>query len=239
MDESTLKTESALVLQSASNLLVLTNDDYDAAGNARKGIKYTMKQITDYWAPKKDQAFQLHKSLVAAEKEMLDPLNKADKIIDQRMADYRREVERQRIEAERERQRLLAEQRRLEEEARQKAEEAQRLINEARQKDELDDDDVEILHIAQAEAAQAEQAIVAPVDVFVPDQAKTQGISVRKTWKARVVAEYKVPVAVAGVTIRPIDQSALNKLAALSEGKAECPGVEFYQEESTRVNYRV
>lgn len=239
MDEMTLKQESSMALQTAANLMVLTNEDYDAAGNARKGIKYTIKQIGDYWSPKKDQAFQLHKSLVAAEKEMLEPLNKADKLIESRMLDYRREVEYQRMEAERERQRIIAEQRRLEEEARKKAEEAQRLVEEAQQKDELDDDDVEILRMAQTEAVEAEQAVVAPVEVYVPQQAKTQGISVRKTWKARVVADYKVPVAVAGITIRPIDQSALNKLAALSEGKAECPGVEFYQEESTRVNYRL
>ena len=93
--------------------------------------------------------------------------------------------------------------------------------------------DIEILQMAQAEAEQA-QSIAEAVQV-VPEDTKADGISVRRKWKARVVKEYQVPIAVAGITIRPIDQSALNKLAAISKGQLECPGVEFYQEETTAV----
>ena len=207
--------------------MVLCDADYVGAANARKEIKDVVNKIKAYWQPKKDQAYQLHKSLVAAEKEMLKPLDDADKQIDARMGDYRREVERKRQEAERE-------QRRIEEEKRLATEEAQRLLDEASQKDELDDEDVEILQIAQRDIERAHSA----EPVYVPEQVKVDGISVRKTWKARVVAEYKVPIAVAGIEIRPIDQSALNKLASLSKGQCECPGVEFYQEESTQVRLR-
>lgn len=227
IDRKELEDGTRYALQVASKTIVTSDDDYAAAGNARKHIKYIVDQIKTYWAPKKDQAYQLHKTLVASEKEMLDPLVKADKDIDTRMSDYRREVERQRQEAE-------AARRKAEEEARRKAEDARRLAEEAALKDELEDEDVEILRMAQQEADEA--SFVAPV--IVHDVAKVDGISVRKTWKARVIAEYKVPVAVAGITIRPIDTSALNKLAALSGGKAECPGVEFYQEETTQVRLR-
>jgi len=233
--ETTLRTESDSALQQANNLQVVTEDDYSLAGNARKEIKFTLNRITKYWEPKKDAAYKLHKSLVAAEKEMTDPLNRADKIIDQRMGEYRRKVEIARQEAERERQRQEAETRRLEAEAAAKAAEAQRLADEAAQKEELDDEDVQILQMAQAEAVKAEQSVVIMPDVYVPPAAKVEGISIRKTWKARIVDDSLVPVSVVGVMLRPIDMAALNKLAVASKGGFNCPGVEFYQEESTQV----
>jgi hypothetical protein len=105
-------------------------------------------------------------------------------------------------------------------------------LAEASQKEELDDDDVEILRMAQAEAERAEFfADAAPT----PAPVKMQGITVRKIWKARIINEALVPIRVAGIVIRPIDQSALNKLAVASSGGFECPGVEFYSEEQTVV----
>lgn len=224
--ELSLRTTANSAVEAANNVIVKCDDDFISAGNARKALKYALKQITDYWAPKKDQAFQLHKSLVAAEKEMIAPLEKADKIIDQRMTEYRREQERIRQEAERER-------RRLEEEARRAAEEAARLAAEAAQKDELDDDDVEILRMAQADLERTQT--VAEVAPIAPPPVKMQGISVRRIWKARVINDAAVPISIMGAVIRPIDLSALNKLAVASSGKIEVPGVEFYQEESTQV----
>ncbi len=228
-NEIELQQSTQHALEIASKTIVTCDDDYREAANARKWVKDVVVKIKKYWEPKKDQAYQLHKSLVAAEKEMLQPLEKADKEIDQRMSDYRREVERKRQEAERER-------RRIEEEARKKAEEAQRLADEAATKEELDDDDVEILMIAQQEAEAAQSAVL-PFEP-APDVAKVDGISVRKTWKARVVNDALVPVSVAGIVIRPIDQSALNKLAVASKGGFKCPGVEFYQDEITQVRLR-
>jgi hypothetical protein len=224
--ELTLRTSVSGAVEAANRIIVKCLEDYEAAGNARKNIKYTLKQIAEYWEPKKDQAFKLHKSLVAAEKEMTAPLEQADKIIDSRMGEYRREQERIRQEEERERWRR-------EEEARKAAEEAARLAAEAGQKDELDDDDCELLRMAQADVERAELAVDAAPPLGAP--LKMQGISVRKVWKARVVNDALVPVSVAGIVIRPIDQSALNKLAAASSGRFECPGVAFYQEEVSQV----
>lgn len=224
--EITLRNEVSSVIEMAKKISVKTMEDYESAGNTRKEIKYTLKNITDYWKPKKDQAFQLHKSLVSAEKEMTGPLEQADKIIDQRMGEYRREQDRIRRVAE-------AEQRRREEEARKAAEEAARLATEAAQKDELDDDDVEILRMAQADLERTQY--VAEAAPIAPEPVKMQGISVRKIWKARVINDALVPVSIMGAVIRPVDMPALNKLAVASSGKIEVPGVEFYQEESTQV----
>lgn len=226
LTEMEVRQTASQALEIAQSRIVQTNEDYQEAGNARRYIKEALSKISDYWTPKKEQAYKLHKSLVAAEKEMKQPLEKADKTITSRMEEYRLEIARRQREAE--------EAKRKAEEIRRRAEEeARRLAEEAAQKEELDDDDVELLQIAQEELEQSE-SLVDSVD-YVPVETKAEGISVRKKWKARVVKEYKVPIAVAGITIRPIDQSALNKLAVLSKGDCDCPGVEFYQEESTMV----
>ncbi len=107
-------------------------------------------------------------------------------------------------------------------EARKAAEEAQRLIDEVSQKESLDDDDAEILMIAQED-------VTTKIATFeslqpIPYAAKMQGITVTKTWKARIVNQSIVPVSIAGIMIRPIDESALNKLAVTSKGAFECPG---------------
>lgn len=226
LTEMEVRQTASQALEIAQSRIVQTNEDYQEAGNARRYIKEALSKISDYWTPKKEQAYKLHKSLVAAEKEMKQPLEKADKTITSRMEEYRLEIARRQREAE--------EAKRKAEEIRRRAEEeARRLAEEAAQKEELDDDDVELLQIAQEELEQSE-SLVDSVE-YVPVEIKAEGISVRKKWKARVVKEYKVPIAVAGITIRPIDQSALNKLAVLSKGECDCPGVEFYQEESTMV----
>lgn len=235
--ETHLQKEIGLSTELATDIIVASETDYNEAGNARKQIKHTLKLIKEYWGPKKDQAYNLHKSLVSAEKDMTEPLSKADKQIEQKMLDYHREIERQRQEAERERRRVEEERRKQEEIARAKAEEAQRMINEASSRDELDDDDIALIHMAQEEAEQAQSlvSLIEPEDVYVPESVKTNGISVRRTWKVRVFDESLVPIKVAGVTIRPVDLSVLNKLAIAGKGAIECPGVEFYQEESTQV----
>lgn len=209
---------------------------YDNAGYMRRELKSVMKRIAEYWEPKKSKAHELHKSLVEAERDMIKPLSDRDKEIDGVMMAYRRKVERERQEAEAERRRVEAEERRLAEIARKAAEETERLVSEAAQKDEMDDDDVEILRIAEAAAKEAEEAAERAAQyVEIPRGAKADGISIRRIWKARVVDEASVPVEIAGIMIRPVDLKALGQLARATSGRMKCEGVEFYQEEVSQV----
>ena len=235
-NETTLR-ENALTVREAADAVVITDKHaYEEAGFLRREIKAAVNKITDYWKPLKDAAYAQHKALVAREAEMLTPLKEADKTVEARMLEYYREQERIRKEAEAERARLEAEARRLEAEAAAKAAEAQRLIDEASQKDELDEDDVEILRMAQAEADRADAiADSAPVQVYIPSAPKAYGMAVKHVWRARIVDPSQVPVEIAGMVIRPIDEKMLNKLAVTSQGKFLCPGVEWYQEEQTAV----
>lgn len=59
-----------------------------------------------------------------------------------------------------------------------------------------------------------------------------KGTHVRKTWKARIVDESKVPTFYKNHTIRPVDLKMLNDIAKYEEGQAIIGGVEFFQEES-------
>ena len=62
-----------------------------------------------------------------------------------------------------------------------------------------------------------------------------KGTHIRKTWKARIVDESKVPINYGKMCIREINMSKLNDIAKYTEGKAEIEGVEFYQEETVVV----
>ena len=225
LNQNELTTKAELMRSEAMAVKVQNNGDFEDAGYMRREIKTTMQKITAYWKPKKEQAHQLHKSLVAAEKDMLQPLEAADKIIDAEMLGYHREQEKIRLDAQRERERLEAE-------AQRKTAELERMADEAARADELDNDDVEILRMAQTEADTAQHDVAV---AYVPDKATAPGISVRKVWKAKVVKDFLVPVSVAGIMIRPVDEKMLNKLAVATEGNVICPGVEFYQEESSRL----
>jgi hypothetical protein len=77
-----------------------------------------------------------------------------------------------------------------------------------------------------------DQALVVLEQAADLNLANGEGISLRRRWKARVVDSSKVPSEFAGITLRPIDQTALDRLAAASEGKARVPGVECYQDAS-------
>lgn len=226
MNESELRIEALDALNSAREMQVLNDDDYVAAGNYLKVIKERVSRITAYWKPKKEQAQTLHKSLVAAEKELLAPLEQADSAIRSSMLAYQKEQERIRAEIERER-------RRKEEEAARVAAEAARLAEEAGRKDELDQDDVDILRMAQADAERMQaEAAMAPV---APPAARVAGVTTRKVWKARIVDDKLVPISISGFMLRPIDMTALNRLA--NGGTTQIPGVEFYQEETMQVRY--
>lgn len=145
---------------------------------------------------------------------MLAPLDEAERIVKATMLTYTRKVEEERRKAE-------AEARRR------KQEEAERLLREAAEAEQAGDavGAETVLTMAQMVEEMAAPVASAPAPVAA-------GISTRKVWKARVTDPAKVPVEVAGMIIRPIDEGLLNKLAVSSKGTMAIPGVEMYQEES-------
>lgn len=211
MENKQLQQETNLAIVKASELAITNNKDFELAGAMLVELKTYAKKVTDYWAEPKKSAHKAWKDICDREKAMLDPLNKAEKLIKGKMAEYQREQE--------------AKERAIREELeRRQREEAERLLKEAQEKEAAGDMLGADLALAQAELME-QSAPVAAIQ-----QPNAAGVSSRKVWKARITDESQVPVEVAGIVIRPVDLSALNNLAKATKGKAKIAGVEFYED---------
>lgn len=210
--ETQLSETGNATVAAATVMQIVDASSYEYAAGFLQEIKRRAKQVAEYWKPAKEKAQAAHKDIVAREKSMLEPLDKAEIIIKRSMGAYQTSIEQER--------------RKQEAEARRKQqEERDRLLAEAVAASEAQD------HVGaetnMAMAAMIEDMPVAPVIQSAPAAA---GISTRKAWKARIVDASAVPIYVNGTEVRKIDESALNAIAKLTKGTAQVPGVEFYEE---------
>lgn len=197
---------------------VATQQDYNNAAELLKDIKSRSNQIVDYWKPVKGNAHQAWKQICDKEKELLAPFAKAESEIKSKMVTFQK--------AKMEEERLLRE-----EQERFKKEEEARLLALAVEAEEAGrtENAEYLLEVAQETANIVFEA---------PKKEKTPDTSVKKTWKARVTNEKLVPVEIMGTVIRPVDLSALDKLAKFSKGATQIPGVEFYEDISIAARTR-
>lgn len=213
--EQELERGGAVMVKTARGLTITSHEDFEKGNEILKDIKARAKQIKEYWKGPKAAADAAHKELVAKEAQMLKPLKDAESIIKTAMLAYDAEVKRQRREAE---------------EAARKAREAEvrRLESIAVMAEEQGDEETaEIMRDMAEEVPIGEiTAAVAPV---------SKGLSVRTTWKARVVDPKLVPAYFEGMELRTINQAALNNIAKWRNGEAQVPGVEFYQDSTMSV----
>lgn len=203
-------TGQALVKQ-AQDMKITNTSEYEAAGTALRNIKGQVKKVKDYWTGPKTKAKAAHQEIVEKEKAMLKYFADAETIIKKSMAAYLEAVERAKAEAEAEAKRR-------------QQEEAMRFVDEAAKAEEAGDAQAAAINMAMAEMVSdmtAAQGIEAP---------KAQGVSARKTWKARVTDAQAVPAYFGGMEIRKVDMAALNGIARMTKGTAQIPGVEFYEE---------
>ena len=216
--ESQMTVSGQRIVADAKAMRIVTAEDYENAGNALRKIKDQMKQVKDYWSGPKTKAKAAHQEIVDKEKAMLKFFTDAETIIKGNMKAYLDAVEKARREAE-------AEARRRQEE------EAMRLVDEAAKAEANGDNQTAAVNMAMAEMVNempVSSGIVAP---------KAQGISARKTWKARVINEALVPPYAMGMEIRQINMSVLNNIARMSKGTAQISGVEFF--EDTTIGARI
>ena len=187
----------------AESLVIQTDEDYAFAGEFGKMLKKKASQVTTFFKPMKDSAYQAHKAVCDREKAMLTPLRNAEKTVKQVMSAYIAEQERKAAEAERERK-----------------------IQEAATLEAAGDADG-------AEAAFEEAAIMddAASYAVVPAAAtpKVSGVSTSKDWEIVEIDPKAVPLAVAGIELRPVDQAAVMRLIRASKGQIEIPGITYRQ----------
>lgn len=217
--EQKLTREVSEIEFKAESYVIQNDEDYAAAGEFGKMLKEKSSQVTTFFKPMKDAAYQTHKAICDREKAMLAPLRNAEKIIKATMSTYVTEQERKRRETE---------------EAARKAAEAERerKMQEASELEAAGDNDG-------AEAAFEEAAIMDDAaDYAVPavSTPKVKGVSTAKDWEIVEIDPKTVPLAVAGVEIRPVDKAAVMRLIRASKGQIEIPGIAY--REVTKMSFR-
>ena len=215
VDEQQLSRDVTDIEFQAESLVIQTDEDYAFAGEFGKMLKKKASQVTTFFKPMKDSAYQAHKAVCDREKAMLTPLRNAEKIIKQAINTYDAEQKRKRREAE---------------EAARRAAEAER---ERKMREASGDADG-------AEAAFEEAAIMddAASYAVVPATAapKVSGVSTSKDWEIVEIDPKAVPLAVAGVEIRPVDKAAVMRLIRTSKGQIEIPGITY--REVAKISFR-
>jgi len=215
--EENIRENMMAVVKSARSLVVADDISYQMAAATLKLVFERKKQVQNYWKEPKESAAKSHKVICAKEKEMLNPLTDAEGLLKKSMGDYSMKLEaKRRVEA--------AEIERL------KKTERDRFLADAIAAEQTGDVITVETSLMMAEMVEDMKAV--STSKAMP---KADGISIRKTWKARVIDDSKVPSHVVGVCIRPVDMSALNNLARMTKGTAEIPGVEFYEDTNLAV----
>ncbi len=198
-------------LEAKANAITILNDeDFLVATEAVKKVKSAQKMVKDYWEPMRKSTYEAYTAVNAHKKQMLDPLEKAEKTIKGKMSAYQMEQERKRREEE-ERIKALA------------MAEMEKKIAEAAEA-EADGD----LFGAEYAMAEAEALDNITATARVPKTTVTvKGVSQSKGWAIKSIDLSKLPVAYGGVVIRPADEKAIMNLIKSSNGTISIPGVEY------------
>jgi len=218
-EEQDLGKEVSIVEKQADAVTVSNDVDFAKAGEITKQVKQMQKQVKDYWEPLRLSAKNAYDSVLSHKKEMLDPLESAEKILKNKMGTYTMEKERQRREQE-EAMRKLAQA------------EMDRKLEEAAKAESGGD-------TAAAEFAMAEAEVMEGVSLGGSIQAQTpkaQGVTQSKSWKISHIDSSKVPTTINGVEIRPVDESAVMRLIKASKGTIQIPGIKY--EETVTISVR-
>ena len=210
VDEQQLTQEVTDIEFRAESFVIQTPEDYEAAGEFGKLLKRKAAEVTGFFKPMKDSAYQAHKAVCDREKAMLTPLKNAEKIVKKTIGDYLMEQERIRREAEE------AARRAAEEERERKLKEAMALEAAG---------DKEGAEAAVEEAVVMDEATGYSVPASV--KPKVSGVSTSKDWEITSIDTAKVPVNFSGMELRPVDQAAVIRLIRASKGSIAIPGIAY------------
>lgn len=217
--EQSLGQEVSLVERNAMSVIITNDADYEAAVEITRSVKQTQKKVKEYWEPLRASTYKAYTDVMAKKKQMTDPLDKAEKILKGKISTYAAQKERERRE---------------QEEAARRAAQAEmdRKLAEAAAAEKAGD-------TFGAEMAMAEAEIMddAAASIIVGTKApKVDGMSTTKTWVIKNIDASKVPIDIAGVVIRPVDEKAVLALIKATKGAVKIPGVEY--EETVSVSIR-
>lgn len=208
--EQVMGQEISRIEQAAYTVVIASDADYEKAGVLLTGIKAQQKTVKEFFEPLRKTTKAAYDSVLSRRKDMTDPLDKAEKAIKAKMGAYQQEVERRRRE---------------QEERLRKAAEAERERAFA----------AAVTAEASGDALGAEMAMM---DAEVMDDAasvvtvhtvapKAKGISTCTGYEITGIDPDKVPVSIAGMVIRPVDEKAVMALIKASKGNIQIPGITY------------
>lgn len=222
-----LETAAVTWPERAQAMVIASQEDYDQAGALRRDVlKVLRQQIVAHHQPLKQAADEAHKKIVAAEKRLLAPIDQADKILEEKRLVYYTQKERER----------LAEEARLAEIARKEEDDRKLAAAAAAEQAGVAPEDVD---------AMLEQESTAPPPAAPPTVVKSQGISIRGTWKRQLLGATDAErlknllLVVRHVAKHPyliglleFNQSGANSEAKASKGMVQVPGTRVYEDKS-------
>lgn len=219
--ETSLGRDVFRMREKASSIVITDDAGCELAGDALKQIKALNTAVTQYWEPLRASAYSAWQSVMAKKKEMIRPLEEAEKALKGKVGQYLQEKERKR----------------LEEEAKLKATlqaEKEKRLAEADACEEAGD-------LLGAEFARMDADVLegaAATAVVAPQKPKQKGISSSKNWQVVSVDPAKVPVNFNGVELRPVDMAAVRRLIKASKGTIQIPGIVYEETVSISVSAR-
>ena len=203
----------------AESIIIKTEADYQSAGEFGRLLKKKSAEVTEFFAPMKKAAHDAHKQICDREKQMLTPLMNAEKVIKKTMGEFALEQERKKKEEE-ERLRKLAE------------EEANRLLAQAVEAEASGNTDVARMAMENASVIESAGRSI----IIDAPQPKAEGVSMTSDWEIESIDSSLVPISIAGMEIRPVDEAAIKRLIKMSKGKIVIPGVKY--KETARISFR-
>ena len=217
--EDAIRNEVSLVERTAMDVVINNDDDFEMAAEITKNVKRVNKKVTEYWEPLRVSTKKAYDDVLKRKKEMLAPLEAAERILKGKIGDYtmKKEAERRQREA------VMRELARKE---------AERKLEEAAKAEAAGDSLAAEFAMAEAEVMET-ACMNAHVASNVP---KANGVTHSRTWKIVNIDISKVPTEIAGTIIRPVDESAVMALIKATKGQIQIPGIEY--QESMNISVR-
>lgn len=214
--DTTMADEKALVRQvtdievHAASMVITTDDDYKRAGEFGRALKQKAAEVTAFFKPMKDSAYQAHKAVCDREKATLAPLKNAEQALKKIMGAYALKKEQEARE---------------QEEARRRAAqaEADRKLQEAIDLEKAGDQTGSAVAMMEAEIMDDASRFAGSTAV----SPKANGVSTARDWEIVEIDSKTVPLTINGTEIRPVDKAAVMRLIRASKGQIQIPGIVF------------
>jgi hypothetical protein len=202
----------------AESILIASDADYNKAAIFGRELKRAAAEVKAFFEPMKQAANRAHKEVCDREKIMLNPLLRAEALLKRIMGEYALFKEQQRKAAEAEARRLAHE-------------EADRRLAEAAAAEKIGDATAAASALLDAQLADS----VSRNLTVALETPKADGISTSKDWEIVSIDDAQVPIAIAGMTIRPVDDKAVIRLIRASKGSVAIPGVTYKEVVKTSI----